>query len=187
MGPLFKPKKLLEIYGLKPHQKVFISSSGDMFGEWVPDEWINAVLDVVNKRKKDTTYIFLTKNPSRYKEFEFCDKCLLGTTIDGTSATMFNGMKLMQAKYEKAFLFVSFEPLLNKLDQENIELIKYYNWIIIGANSNPGADNTPDEWADEIIKEARKHNVPVWMKDNYRYKEIIKEFRSNHYAKKMEH
>ena len=74
-----------------------------------------------------------------------------------------------------SFRFVSFEPLLG--DPENIlQLIKELDWIIIGADSNQGADKPPMEWANSLIEAARANNVPVFVKDNYGYRVRIKEF-----------
>lgn len=41
---------------------------GDLWGSWVPEEWINMVLDHIVKFPQ-TNFFFLTKNPSRYSEF----------------------------------------------------------------------------------------------------------------------
>jgi len=62
---------------------IFVSDMGDMWGEWVPKEWINKVLDVVGS-KPDSKFLFLTKNPKRYHEFQegFTGNMMLGATIE---------------------------------------------------------------------------------------------------------
>jgi len=58
---------------------------GDMWGSWVPDEWIVRVLEHV-RRFPETTFLFLTKNPQRYGEFKDLlsdlDNVILGATIE---------------------------------------------------------------------------------------------------------
>ena len=61
---------------------IFVCSTGDLFGHWVPDAWILAVLDKC--RGHENTYLFQTKNPSRFQTFArlFPVKSVLGTTIE---------------------------------------------------------------------------------------------------------
>lgn len=44
---------------------IFVVSMGDLFGEWVPDEWIRRVFGAAQAAPWHT-YLFLTKNPQRY-------------------------------------------------------------------------------------------------------------------------
>jgi DNA repair photolyase len=80
----FKPK--LCDYELKKSFKkkfVFVADMGDMFGDWVPREWITKVLASI-KSNPSSYFLFLTKNPKRYKEFlnEFPPNVVLGATIE---------------------------------------------------------------------------------------------------------
>ena len=65
------------------NQFVFVSDMGDLFGEWVPSEWITKVLDTV-RQNPDSTFLFLTKNPGKYKEFLglFPENIVLGATLE---------------------------------------------------------------------------------------------------------
>lgn len=65
----------------KPGTFVFVCDMGDLFGAWVPSEAIQRVIDHVAKFP-ETTFLFLTKNPARYDEFEFPQNCILGATIE---------------------------------------------------------------------------------------------------------
>jgi protein gp37 len=62
---------------------VFAVDMGDLFGQWVPKDWIEAVLTSVY-RNPTSQYLFLTKNPGRYYEFmdSFPRNVVLGTTIE---------------------------------------------------------------------------------------------------------
>ena len=62
---------------------IFVSDMGDMWGDWVPKEWIERVLRVL-RTKTDSWFFFLTKNPKRYHEFQdrFIDNMMLGATIE---------------------------------------------------------------------------------------------------------
>lgn len=49
----------------KAPSNIFVCSMSDLFGAWVPDEWIERIFDAC-KRAPQHTYLFLTKNPARY-------------------------------------------------------------------------------------------------------------------------
>jgi hypothetical protein len=55
----------------------------DLFGAWVPDEWIMKIIKVVELNPQ-ATFFFETKNPSRYWEFlgRFPSNVVLSTTIE---------------------------------------------------------------------------------------------------------
>ena len=79
----FKPAFFPEVLKQKCHPGEFIlvSDMGDLFGEWVPKEWIDEVLDWVG-RYPFTSFLLLTKNPGRFKEFVIPLNAYLGTTIE---------------------------------------------------------------------------------------------------------
>ena len=178
MEPAYKPgyiEKFKSVRKVKAGDKIFVGSSGDMWGNWVPDEWIGNVLDLTDSHK-DKIFQFLTKNPVMYGDFRIdgMSNCWFGTSEDGTWKTLGNHKLLVDKIPKELIKFVSFEPLIEnpKISSKFYEL----NWIIIGADSNRGAKKAPKEWADFLIREAREENIPVWVKDNYGYPEVIKEF-----------
>jgi protein gp37 len=62
---------------------VFAVDMGDLFGKWVPEEWILKVITAI-ANNPESHYLFLTKNPSRYSEFLhlFPENVVLGATIE---------------------------------------------------------------------------------------------------------
>jgi len=69
-------------YSLGEENTIFVGSISDMFGDWVPEDWIKKVLEYTHRFYN--TYLFQTKNPYRFKEFYdlFPYKTILGTTIE---------------------------------------------------------------------------------------------------------
>lgn len=53
---------------LKQGQNVFVGAMADIFGEWVPNSWIEDILDTCGKHPQHN-YLFLTKNPKRYTQY----------------------------------------------------------------------------------------------------------------------
>lgn len=182
MKPKFRPEYISKIQRarrLKRGDKIFVGSSGDMFGSWVLDEWIYNVLSVADYYQ-DITFQFLTKNPKMYDSLYLGDfkNCWFGTSVDGTKFTKNNVNILLNSiseEFEDVIKFVSFEPLIKMPDIKKYQM-KQLEWIIVGANSNKGAKKPPMEWADNLIQMARDCNTAIWVKDNYGYPETIKEF-----------
>jgi hypothetical protein len=80
----FLPKLVEKELGRRfRNQFVFVSDMGDLFGDWVPSEWIVKVLDAV-KRSPSSMFLFLTKNPKKYSDFLdlFPENVVLGATLE---------------------------------------------------------------------------------------------------------
>lgn len=168
--PTFHPDRLHQPKNWKRPRRIFVSSMGDMWGEWVPHDWIRYVLDVC-KFISQHHYQFLTKNPKRYSDFNCLENCWYGTTDDGTMRTKNNIWDLISATPGHHQRFVSFEPLLAPIEP----VLAGIQWVIIGADSTRGAKRPPKEWADVIIKLAREQDIPVFVKNNYHYPVKLKE------------
>ena len=179
MKPDYRERYLIDIQKLKKPSNIFVGSSGDMWGRWVPAEQIENVLDIVTDNPKHR-FQFLTKNPKRYREFNLPSNGIYGTTIDGMEKTAWNLEILLQAikwlpEYQPK-IFVSFEPLLKPIPLHTItKNFEYLDWIIIGANSNRGAEQPPLHWAGALISLAIEFEIPVFVKNNYNYPEKFKE------------
>jgi len=171
-NPEFHPNRLHQPMKVKKPSTIFVSSMGELFGGWVASEHIDDVLDVCVTFAPWHTYLFLTKNPKRYGDFRAIDNGWYGTTVDGTKMTKNNIRDLVYyTQVGMAGRFVSFEPLLKPVKPDLFGI----QWVIIGADSTRGAAKPPKKWADTIIEEARKNNIPVWVKDNFRFPVRIKE------------
>lgn len=59
---------------------VFVNDMNDLFGDWVPASLIEPVVQYANN--SPAQFLFLTKNPKRYKVFTFGSNCVLGATIE---------------------------------------------------------------------------------------------------------
>jgi len=95
---------------------------GDLFGKWVPRNWITAVLLHV-KNYPENEYLFLTKNPQRYSEFigNFEDNMILGSTIECTHLPFYSVISKAPPPESRAECmvdlnhrrkFISIEPIL---------------------------------------------------------------------------
>lgn len=157
-------------YRVRKPSKIFVCSMGDLFGDWVPDEWIEAILRAADDNLHHT-FIFLTKNPGRYKEFDFPANCWLGTTVNKQNEVG-RILELVRNQYaEHNIKFVSFEPLLSPIEAD----LDGIDWVIIGAQTNPYRPPKP-EWVKILLERARDAGAAVFLKNNLRWPEKIQEY-----------
>ena len=159
--PAFHAERLNDPMKMKKPQTIFVCSMSDLFGEWVPDLWIEQVFAEIQKAKQHT-YIFLTKNPSRYLRIP--GTYFSKNTWFGTSVT---GIKDVDRIYELQKLpfanrFISFEPLL--ADIAHLDLTDI-GQVIVGAQTNPD-HYVGLEWVMKICEEADRVGAKVFMKDS---------------------
>lgn len=62
---------------------VFVEDMGDLFGSWVPAQWIYEVLKVI-EACPDAKFLLLTKNPARMLDYRFPENVVCGCTIETT-------------------------------------------------------------------------------------------------------
>jgi protein gp37 len=165
-SPTFHKYRLDEPAGIKKPQNIFVCSMADLFGEWVPDDWIKAVFDACTAAPQHR-YIFLTKNPARYIKLAESgilpagDNFWYGTTVTTSESPYFWS--------ERVNTFLSIEPLQNDLGDFPDDG-KFVEWVIIGAETGnrKGKIIPQREWIENIVDECRRLDVPVFMKNSLR-------------------
>lgn len=158
--PTFHKYRLGECLN-KKGRNIFVCSMADLFGEWVPDEWIEEVFEACDKAPQHN-YLFLTKNPWRYADLAYKRKL-------PKNDNMWYGYSYTGQDHEtkgwfddEYNIFVSMEPLLDNI---STTLAK---WIIVGAETGHRNDKVvPDrKWIEEIVDSCQKVNIPVFMKSS---------------------
>ena len=142
---------------------IFVCSMADLFGAWVPDEWISRVIDAAERVPRHT-YIFLTKNPVRYLT------TIPGTILEkknfwfGTTVTNQNDVQRIAdlQKLPEGNKFVSFEPVLG--DRFDLDLTDIKQ-VIIGTQTNPNLPINAGPLV-RILEAADDAGCKVFMKDN---------------------
>jgi len=177
--PKFCPSELKKTF--RPGELVFVSDMGDMWGTWVPDEWILAVLDHV-KKFPETTFLFLTKNPRRYivlKDYlKSLKNIILGATVETNRNDYRNiscappPLSRLDAMIELRLLgfrnlMISIEPILD-FDPEvflnKILRIKPTLVYIGYDNYNNKLPEPPLAKTQELIQQLRQHKIEVRLK-----------------------
>ena len=116
---------------VKP-QNIFVCSMADLFGEWVPDEWIHKVFDTCRNAPQHR-YLFLTKNPGRYTQYRVPDD---SNKWYGASITQESEMRQFNVLPAGCNIFVSMEPVLEDLQPEKHNILfRQIGWIILDRKS----------------------------------------------------
>lgn len=119
--PTFHRYKLGDPQKWKKPRNIFVCSMADLFGEWVPDEWIAEIFKACEAAPQHR-YLFLTKNPARFGSIngwnhrhnnEYAkDNMWFGTTI----TRQYELNRMLKLPYGNAHTFLSVEPILERID-----------------------------------------------------------------------
>jgi protein gp37 len=155
----------------------------DLFGNWVPDAWVNTVFAEISRSPRHT-YIFLTKDPNRASHriidyfYSFGEKFFpshipqnwwIGTSVEGSRYT---GRIDDLRKIPTENRFVSFEPLLGSTTSEDFPLdLTGIKQVIIGAQSNPTVTPVLEDILT-VQKEAARVGAKIFCKDSLSYLNI---------------
>lgn len=171
--PTFHPERLMapantpatKIYGQKD-KNVFVCSMADLFGKWVPLDWIKQVMDAMIANPQ-WTYLCLTKFPQRLKDINdlyggFPDHVWVGTSIDNQARVGLaeRCFKDIDAKVK----WLSVEPLITQLRFDDLT---GFNWVVIGGQSAQNglpSFTPPLEWVGHIYDVAKRDGCKVFCK-----------------------
>jgi protein gp37 len=145
-------------------KSVFVCSMADLFGRWVPKAWIQQVLDVARDNPQ-WNFLFLTKFPQRYPEFEFPKNSWCGATID-IQKRVEPTLKALTALDKVAVRWISCEPMLEPIEFDSLRKI---DWIVIGGSSESTqtpAFSPPWPWVERVFMQTRKDKCSVYFKPN---------------------
>lgn len=193
--PTFHHYRLADPEKIKKPQTIFVCSMADLFGEWVPDEWIQEVFNACKAASKHR-YLFLTKNPDRIwnaimtKKLHVTQNMWFGFSVED-QATL--NKIAMRARWLPQNSFISIEPLHGPIDLTRIEPTgidasldflnggqywlmggddkgKKIKWVIVGAETGNRKDKVIPEkkWIDDILAACVRANVPIFMKESLR-------------------
>ena len=145
------------------YRNVFTCSMADLFGRWVPREWIEVVLKVIAENPQ-WNFLCLTKFPKRMAEFDIPPNAWMGTTVDLQAR-----VPAAEAAFEKVgsgVRWLSVEPMLEPLKFTRLDL---FDWIVIGGASKSAQTpewRPPFDWIADLVAQAQAAGVHVYFKTN---------------------
>jgi protein gp37 len=172
-APLFHHERLRDPVNTVPGTdrpqdgRVFVCSMADLFGEWVPQNWIDAVFDAALAAPQ-WEYLFLTKFPQRYRRINLPPKAWFGASVDQQKRVKITE-KVMPG-LDVAVRWVSVEPMLEPIRFNDLS---WCDLLVIGAQSETNQPSgyvsakAPElEWVFDLVAQARAAGVPVYLKPN---------------------
>jgi len=149
-------------------RRVFVGSMADLFGGWVPDEWIEKVLAVC-RANPQWEYLLLTKNPRRYLGLQLPPTAWVGTSIDAQKRVRVAEEVFRQIRDVRVKWF-SGEPLMEPLEFSDLSM---FDWVVIGAltatiqpEGPKPAFAPPFEWIARLTEQAHRAGCKVFQKAN---------------------
>lgn len=173
----WKPQHLDSPKAKKTPLKIFLGSMADIFSVNVPDEQIQAILEVIADTPQHS-YQLLTKAPLRSLKFEFPDNVWLGASMP---PDFMRSLALSQAQKEKMLdrtfealskakakvKWISYEPLSWDVSAITAKHTGVIQWAVIGAASNGRNYYPPSESVFVALRdELLKQNVALFYKGN---------------------
>ncbi len=153
-------------------RRVFVCSMADLYGRWVPDEWIYQVHDAMHLNRM-WDYLLLTKFPARYNKVDLPPTAWVGTSIDEQKR-----VRIAEDAFRKIsdvkVKWLSIEPLREPLEFSDLSM---FDWVVIGAQTETwqgeGTDRKlvpafgpPFEWVARLVAQAREAGCRVHLKPN---------------------
>lgn len=153
---------------IKVSRRFLVGHMGDMFGEWVPDKWIEEVFESC-ARYPYHRYMFITKTPWRYEALWRAGKLPVrsnywyGTVLENSQDTAFNAHGVNS--------FALIEPVSGSFaNPAGHTQLRNVSWVVLSAESGRAAINERMQavWAKEIVEIAAANSTPVFVRNNLR-------------------
>ncbi|OPZ45324.1 MAG: Phage protein Gp37/Gp68 [Bacteroidetes bacterium ADurb.BinA104] len=167
--PHFYPERVDAPLKHKTPSRIFEGSMTDMFGEWVPGDWLVPVFEMMSAADWHQFFV-LTKNPRGIRKlydettnWYFGGGDFLSNVFLGVSVT-YQDDDWRIDELRKQWVgpkFISFEPLYDKIECD----LNGIDWIIIGAQTNPTVLPTLATIESVLY---RAQDTPVFFKNNIR-------------------
>lgn len=141
---------------------IFVNSMSDLFHERVPDQFVDVVWTIMGRAWWHQFQI-LTKRPERMAAYlrkrpGFLANVWIGTSVE--SPAYLHRLDVLRTA-PGAVRFVSFEPLLERIQRPNLRGI---DWIIVGGESGPRARSIDETWVLDLLNAARKNGATFFFK-----------------------
>jgi len=187
-GKLFFEEKVLEeVLRRRKLTGYFWCDMTDLFGSWVPDEWLDRCFAVMGLTPEHRHYV-LTKRGERLRKYftaaDLYDRLENAMArkvgIEGTVSlagqwplpSVWLGVSAstrpdLDAQIEHlratpaAVRFLSLEPLIADLGTIDLSGI---GWVIVGGESGPGARPMHEDWVRSVRDQCVAANVPFFFK-----------------------
>lgn len=146
-------------------ERIFINSMSDTLHAAVSDEDIRTLFEAMAANTKGTNFLICTKRANRLAKMAptlpLKDSMWIGVTV-GCKKSLHRLDQLR--KVPAAIRWVSVEPMLEELDLTPWLSDGTLQWVVVGGESKKGWRPMKREWAQAILDQCRRYNVPFFLK-----------------------
>lgn len=149
--------------------RVFVCSMADLFGKWVPDEWIQKVFQSCLASPK-WEYLFLTKWPARYAKMPLISRAWYGSSVIQQSDVERVERCMLAFDAPDCVKWISLEPMLEPIRFNDLS---WADLVVIGSqtSTNQPEGYVPEfapefDWIVDVINQCREFGVPYYLKPN---------------------
>lgn len=163
----YEPEVMKELARIPDGSRIFWGSTIDLFHDDIPAYALEQIFEAC-RIHDNLIHIFLTKQPHNLEKWSpFPGNCWVGVSV--TSWMQFTDLDI--GNIRAGLKFISFEPLLEYLPMDGLNLVvKGIDWVIIGARTPHSEKTAPQvHWVREIIRAADSAGIPVFLKDNLKW------------------
>jgi protein gp37 len=145
-------------------RRVFVNSMSDI-ADWKP-EWLGRVDQRIRNHYPEKLFLMLTKRAEKLRWYNRPSNVLLGFSCTDQESYISNSFQVADGTLQ----FVSMEPLLGKIDMEEMTCGRTLQWIICGAETGnrKGKVKPLTAWVDDIYTVARENHIPIFFKKSLR-------------------
>lgn len=165
--PQLRPERLAQPAQWREARMVFVNSMSDLFGEFVPDDYLGRVFTVMREIPRHT-YQVLTKRAERLRAWtrrrrwlEESKHIWLGVSVEDQKYGLPRIDCLREAR--AAIRFLSIEPLLEDLGVVDLSGI---DWVIVGGESGHHARPMNIDWVRSLRDQCSAAGVPFFFKQH---------------------
>ena len=153
---------------------IFWNDMGDPFTESLPLDWMAPHVEAMATAPHIN--LILTKRPSRMVEFFnkiglVPDNFWLGTSVT-SNATVTRVAQLLELRLMAKVLWVSAEPLVERLSPSSWRFLQEIDWLVVGGESGYNRRPFETDWARETMSYAGVHDVSFFMKQIDKVRQI---------------
>lgn len=145
----------------------FVSSMTDVFGEFVPDEWIFKILDAMIAAPRQTFQVLTKRALRMYWAVEaYC----ISRKIEKLTSNIWMGVSVENEEraHERigggylnskrlSVTWLSVEPLLGPINFVEVDHAHKIDWIVVGGESGPNARPMEEKWVTTILDYCHGH------------------------------
>lgn len=156
------PERLLQPLNKKKGTKYFVNSMSDLFHENMPLEFLDQIINVIEKTPQHIYQILTKREDNMFEYFqnrEIPKNIWLGVSVEDIKSGVPRIDKLRNIN--ATIKFLSVEPLLEDIGKINLQGI---DWVIVGGESGNRARPMKKEWAVNIKKQCETQKTAFFFK-----------------------